>query len=156
MDKSRLPSWLKDSKKATILGIVLLCMIASSFNTTRLTIKYADRISNRLLGYEISEVMSSQYLMNSAWDKVMGISNKEHGIYGRWENSNADETLVISSNGTLTYESGGASEKGTWSYDTGYLTLNLDSGWSMTLYVADNTKHTLVLFDGSMYYQYEK
>ena len=156
MDKSRLPSWLKDSKKATILGIVLLCMIASSFNTSRLTIKYADRISNRLLGYEISDVLSSQYLMTSAWDKLMGISTGDHGVTGEWNNINADETLIISNGGSLSYVSGGMVEKGTWSYENGYLTLNLDSGWSMTLYVSEQTKDKLVLFDGSMYYHYEK
>ncbi len=156
MDKSRLPSWLRDSKKATILGIVLLCMIASSFNTTRLTIRYADRISNRLFGFEISRALSGHYIMNSVFNTINGIHNGENGLTGEWENINADETLVLGSGGVFTYKSGDSEEKGNWTLEDGYLTLSLDSGWSMTLYVSEQTKDKLVLFDGSMYYQYEK
>ena len=156
MDKSRLPSWLQDRKKSLILGIILLCMIVSSFNNTRITIKYADNISVRLLGYKISDTLTKENIIKRSMNGIsVVIPGHNRGLTGSFSNINADETLVFKNNGVFQYKSDGETDTGSWSFEDGKLHLKLNN-WETTLFVSEITDKTLVLYDGSMYYYYEK
>ncbi|MBR5926774.1 MAG: lipocalin family protein [Firmicutes bacterium] len=156
MDKSRLPSWLQDRKKSLILGIILLCMIVSSFNNTRITIKYADNISVKLLGYKISDTLTKENIIKRSMNGIsVAIPGHNRGLTGSFSNINADETLVFKNNGVFQYKSDGETDTGSWSFEDGKLHLKLNN-WETTLFVSEITDKTLVLYDGSMYYYYEK
>ena len=156
MDKSRLPSWLQDRKKSLILGIILLCMIVSSFNTGRTVTKYADMISVRVLGYKISETLTRDNIIRHSVNGIsVAIPGHHRGLSGSFSNINADETLVFKNNGVFQYKSEGNTDTGSWSFEDGKLHLKLNN-WETTLIVSEITDKTLVLYDGSMYYYYEK
>jgi len=143
VNNSNIPSWLQDKKKVLILGIVLLALILSAFNTARIATRVYTKIADDL-----------SITTPKVGDIFKGIGGNK--LDGTYQNIYAEESMTFDKDGTVIYTYGESIAFGDYEIDTdNYLLMNLN-GNAYSFHIVTNDGKTLVINDGYYDYTYEK